>query len=396
MKNIGSQAVTAGTKQRRMRNWLGWMLAAAILATLLPFLDPGELLRAFERLSAFEILLLLALTTLDRILMGVKWGVLLRIAGVELSWARIVAAYYQGTFVGILMPSHIGGDLLRAWLVARDSGIRYPVFASLVMERLLGFVSAVNWALLGSVFLSIRFDPQRWPLWAGLGLLAALSGNGLFLLSLHRRTHAFILARLGRRHRSRGIGILHGFYESYARFSRDSGRLALDFALTLFEHLLQMAIVFVIARSLDIAAPAAVFFAATAVYLLILRIPVAPDGWGVGEATAIGVFALIGITAENAFAVSLTGHALMLAGALPGLLVFLLHRQQPGELLARIEATGKTPRPGPRVELRTGSCNGCGSCPPCGVSPCSAERMEASSSPAECTCGIDHAHGSNC
>jgi len=346
MKNPGSQPATAGPKKWRMRNWLGWLLAAAILATLLLFLDPGELLRAFGRLSAFEILLLLALTTLDRILMGVKWGVLLRIAGVELSWARIVAAYYQGTFVGILMPSHIGGDLLRAWLVARDSGIRYPVFASLVMERLLGFVSAINWALSGAVLLTIRFDPQRWPLWLGLGLLAALSGNGLFVLSLHRRTHAFILARLGRRQRLRMIGILHEFYESYARFSRDPGRLALNFGLTLFEHLLQMTIVFIIALSLDITVPAAVFLAATAVYLLILRIPVAPDGWGAGEATAIGVFALIGITAENAFAVSVTGHALMLVGVLPGLLFFLLRHQRPTELVERIEATEERRPPG--------------------------------------------------
>jgi len=338
MKDTDSDELPAAPAGRRARNWLGWGLAVAILATLLLFLDPGELLQAFRRLSPAEILLLLALLTLDRILMGVKWGVLLRIAGVRLSYARIVAVYYQGSFVGTLMPSHIGGDLLRAWLVARDSGIRYPVFASLVMERLVGFLSAINWALVGAVLLIVWFDPARWPLWVALGLLAAVLGNGLFALSLHPRTHDLVLAGLGRWNRLRILGLLRKFYEAYARFSRDPGRLLLNFFLTLVEHFLQMAIVFVIAISLDVTATPVLFFAATAVYLLIFRIPVAPDGWGVGEATAIGVFALIGISAENAFAMSVTGHALVLVGVLPGLLFFLLRRQRPTALAEQIAA----------------------------------------------------------
>ncbi len=339
MKDTASDEPTALPAGRRPRNWLGWGLAVAIIATLLLFLDPRELLEAFRRLSAAEILLLLALITLDRILMGVKWGVLLRIAGVDLPQARIVAIYYQGSFVGVLMPSHIGGDLLRAWLVARESGIRYPVFASLVMERLVGFLSAINWALLGAVLLTIWFDPQRWPLWAGLGLLAAVAGNGLFALSLHPRTHDLVLTGLGRWNRLRVVGILEKFYEAYARFSRDPARLLLNFLLTLLEHFLQMGIVFAIAIAIDVTASPVMFFAATAVYLLIFRIPVAPDGWGVGEVTAIGVFALIGISAENAFAMSVTGHALVLLGVLPGLVFFLLHRQRPAEVVAQVEAS---------------------------------------------------------
>lgn len=339
MKNATPDELPAAPAGRRSRNWLGWSLALAIIATLLLFLDPRELWEAFRRLSPVEILVLLALLTLDRVLMGVKWGVLLRIAGVDLSYARIVAIYYQGSFVGVLMPSHIGGDLLRAWLVARESGIRYPAFASLVMERLVGFLSAVNWALLGAVLLTVWFDPPRWPLWAALGLLAAVAGNGLFALSLHPRTHAFVLAGLGRWNRLRVVALLEKFYEAYARFSRDPRRLLLNFLLTLLEHLLQMGIVFALARALDVTAPPVLFFAAAAVYLLIFRIPIAPDGWGVGEVTAIGVFALIGISAENAFAMSLANHALVLVGVLPGLLFFLLRRQRPAEVVAEAEAS---------------------------------------------------------
>ena len=62
----------------------------------------------------------------------------------------ITRFYYQGSLTGIFLPSSIGGDLLRATWVAQASGIKHGVFASLVMEKLVGFLSAVVWAILGA------------------------------------------------------------------------------------------------------------------------------------------------------------------------------------------------------------------------------------------------------
>ncbi len=309
--------------RRPRRRWLGWALAVGILSSLFLLLDPTELWVTLSRLSFTEVVILLLLLTLDRVLMAVKWGILLRGVGVRIPGLRLLAAYYQGSFVGNLMPSHVAGDLLRAWLVARESGVHWPVYASLVMERMLGVLSAASWAVLGVVVLAVAFDPSHGLLWGVLGLLAVMAGHGLFWLSLHARTHHAILTLLGRGRHYRIVGFLHRFYEAYAAFSRNGRRLALVFLLTLLEHFVQMLIVFMVAFSLEIAAPPVLFFAATALYLLIFRIPIAPDGWGVGEATAIGVFAGIGVSAEHAFAMSVTSHVLALVALLPAALLFL-------------------------------------------------------------------------
>jgi uncharacterized membrane protein YbhN (UPF0104 family) len=99
--------------------------------------------------------------------------------------------------------------------------------------------------------------------------------------------------------------------------------LALNASLTVVEQGLQMLLYLAIAWSID-AVPAVVpFLAATALFTLVARLPIAPDGWGVGELAAIGAYGLVGVGAAEAFSVSAIGHLIPVAALAPGL-VFLL------------------------------------------------------------------------
>ena len=209
------------TPARRPRRWLGWGLAILALGGCLLLVSPAEVAAALRRVSPTELAVLLLLASLDRLLMGLRWGVLLRLAGVRLPLLRAVRLFYQASAVGTLLPTHLGGDLLRGWWAAREGAPGHPVAASLVMERLLGLVSAANWAVLGAVLLAIHRAPERAWAWAGLGLLAALAGDGLFVFSLSRPAHALVLRRLGRLGRSWPARLVQRFYAAYALYGRD-------------------------------------------------------------------------------------------------------------------------------------------------------------------------------
>jgi uncharacterized membrane protein YczE len=169
-------------------------------------------------------------------------------------------------------------------------------------------------------------EPRLWPLCIGLGGLAMLAFNGLFLASLHDVVHDFALGFLARYRQRKLISVLHTFYAAYADFSSHPKTLVANFLLTVLEHGLQLLIVLTIATSLGIQAEPIVFFAAAAVYMLILRLPVAPDGWGTGELAAIAVFSLTGVSAAAAFTVSVVFHFLGLVAALPGFVFLALPR----------------------------------------------------------------------
>ena len=126
--------------------------------------------------------------------------------------------------------------------------------------------------------------------------------------SLHGVVHDFALGLLARYRQRKLIGILHKFYGAYADFSCHPKTLLANFLLTVLEHGLQLLILFTIATSLGVQTEPIVFFAAAAVQTLLVRLPIAPDGWGTGELAAIAVFGLIGISAAAAFTISMLYH----------------------------------------------------------------------------------------
>ena len=211
----------ATRRPRRPTRWLGWALAALALVGCLLLVSPGEIAAALRHLSLPELAALLLLASLDRLLMGLRWGVLLRLAGVRLPLPRAVRLFYQASAVGTLLPSHLGGDLLRGWWAVREGGAGHPVAASLVMERLLGLVSAANWAVLGAVLLAVRHAPEHAWSFAALGVLAALAGNGLFAFSLSRPAHRLVRRGLGRLGGSRPARLVRRFHAAYAVYGRD-------------------------------------------------------------------------------------------------------------------------------------------------------------------------------
>jgi uncharacterized protein len=328
-------------KGARFHRWLGWILAVAALVGCLLLFDIDEMLAQVRRLGWREIALLLVLLTCDRLLMALKWRVLLNAGGARLPSLSVIAIYYQGWLVGAFLPTHLGGDLLRAHLVAQRTGVVHPVFASVVMEKMIGLISAVNWAIAGGVLLGCWLQPGRGALWIGLGMLAALAFNGLFLASLHAAVHGFVLRTLERYHQSRLIGVLHRFYGAYADFSRHPRALLGNLLLTLLEHGLQLLILYTIVRSLGIDVGAVWFFAAAAVQTLIMRVPVTPDGWGTGELAAIAVFGLVGISAAAAFASSVIWRFLGVVATLPVLAAMVVPREF---LLWSESAAPKPPR----------------------------------------------------
>ena len=318
-----------GAAPPRRRNWLGWLLALAILLSCAFLVDLRQLARTLLELTPATIAGLLLLATADRLLMGWKWGLLLRIVGVRTPMARLIRIFYQANLSGAFLPSHVGGDLLRAWWAIQAGGQRYPVLASLVVERLLGLIAAVNWTLLGGTVHAVTTLPGPASRWLAADLAGGLLANAGFALLLSGRLHGAVLARLERHRAKRPLRLLHRLYAACAAFAGARRALAANLGLTLLEQALQMGLILAIARSIVVEAEPTAFLAASTLFLLAVRVPIAPDGWGTGELAAIGAFALVGVDATQAFTISLIAHLIPILALSPGLL-FLLRPQRNG------------------------------------------------------------------
>ena len=324
------EAVTdqAASPPRRRGRRLGWAVAAGVLAGCFLLVHPSDVAAALARVSPAELTALLVLASLDRVLMGLKWGLLLHLVDVRLSFARAVRIFYKASFAGTLLPIQVGGDLLRAYWVVRAGGSGLPG------RRLARHGAATRLAVRGQLGARRHRrarDPSRADhvrLLVGGGLLAVLAADALFVLSLSGRVHGRVQRGLGRLGGSRLGGMLQRFHAAWALYGRDRRGLLFGVVLTLIEHGVQLLVMLAMAWSIDIAADPLLLLAATALFQLLVRLPLTPDGWGVGELTAIGVFGLAGIARADAFSLSLIGHVVPLLALAPGLVLLLIGRER--------------------------------------------------------------------
>lgn len=137
-----------------MTNWLsknrqtvarasGSILALVLLVILLQEKGDGELFSALRRVSSGYFLVAIATLLVSRLFAVMRWHVLLRSAGVELSFFRSVMLTFTGNFSSNFMPTTIGGDVVRLAGAMQLGYDRAICVASLVADRLMGMAGMV-------------------------------------------------------------------------------------------------------------------------------------------------------------------------------------------------------------------------------------------------------------
>ena len=82
----------------------------------------------------------LVLTLVGVVLSAVRWAAVLQALDIHAPFRRLLSLYFAGQFMGNVLPSTIGGDAVRVSRLSRDTGEAPTVFASVVLERLTGWL----------------------------------------------------------------------------------------------------------------------------------------------------------------------------------------------------------------------------------------------------------------
>jgi len=105
-------------------------------------------------LAYFGVGLLIFFSTL--FLSAFRWQILLKQSNIKPGYPRLLAYYLIGIFLNNFLPTTIGGDVSRAYNVARVSGKRATSFGTVILERILGFLATLTLASL-SLFWATRY-----------------------------------------------------------------------------------------------------------------------------------------------------------------------------------------------------------------------------------------------
>lgn len=132
-----------------MSNWLrenrqtivrafGSILALSLLIVLLEEEGDGKLFSALRRVSIGYFLVAIVALTISRLFAAARWYILLKSAGVEISFFRSIMLTFTGNFSSNFLPTTIGGDVVRLAGAMQLGYDRAICVASLIADRLIG------------------------------------------------------------------------------------------------------------------------------------------------------------------------------------------------------------------------------------------------------------------
>ena len=208
---------------------------------------------------------------------SVRWWWLLHVNGLNVSIGQAYRLTWIGIFFSNVVPGLTGGDLIKAFYVARITGHRTRSIISVIMDRVLGLIAL---ALLAAVVVLIDFGNfKEIGIAIYMGLLALLIGTTCVF---SRRIRAVL--RLDRILEKLPLSGLLKKIDQAVYFYRDHLKGIFVWLLaSSLNHLLAVLGVFLIGVSLGLEVPVTAYLVLVPVINIASAVPIAPAGWGVGE-----------------------------------------------------------------------------------------------------------------
>lgn len=131
------------TRKQALSLVLRVVLSVGMLALLVwrvPSFDADEVIPELTPASVLWLLLSAALTLVGVVLSALRWQKVLEALDLHTGLRRLLSHYLAGQFVSNVLPTTIGGDVLRVSRLSKDTGEPPSAFASVVLERLTGWL----------------------------------------------------------------------------------------------------------------------------------------------------------------------------------------------------------------------------------------------------------------
>ncbi|MGH9307160.1 MAG: lysylphosphatidylglycerol synthase transmembrane domain-containing protein [Acidimicrobiales bacterium] len=295
--------------------------SAVMLVALISRLHLSTIIPAQHRYTAELIALALVVTLGGMVLSAIRWQLVLRAMELPTKIRTAIRLYLAGLFVGNFLPSTVGGDLLRISRLPTATGERSGPFASVVLERLTG------WLVLPVITLAtLMINPGLLHLGRASRVAVFLSGGtlvalmGILTVAGHPRLGGRLTERQGW---ARFLGAIHMGLACFRHRPRAAfGVLAVSLA-----YQLVIAIgVYVAAGALELHVSFTAVMAFMPAVAIVSVIPVTIGGLGVREGAFVLFLHPLGVSTSQAIALGLVVYAMNLLISLLGAPAFALNK----------------------------------------------------------------------
>lgn len=246
---------------------------------------------------------------------SVKWFLLTKPHGITASLPKLFLFYLVGMFFNNILPTSIGGDVVRAYELGKLSGKKEEALASVFVERFTGFTALIMLTILAVGLERRFFGDQKVLIFLGLTILMYLA---LLLVILNRNLLLFFQRKNPIRAMEKFFWKLSHIQEAIHLYRNEKRLLLIAMGYSFLFYFFCILNVYVGCLTFDIHVSMSQLFLAVPLMLLIFTIPISIGGIGLHEWTYYFVLTMVGVPAAVSLSLGLVYRARSLGYGLIG------------------------------------------------------------------------------
>jgi uncharacterized protein (TIRG00374 family) len=266
------------------------VISISMLALLINHVEYDRFAVLLNNTAPFWLLFSTAVLVARNWLFGWRCRTLLQAKGLEVPLSYAATQYFTSQFFNMFMPTSLGGDVARGYYLSRRLGHRADVAATVVMERLLGFIALIIVLLLSMPFWFLLISDKT-ILYVALALCLVVF-LGVSLLLFYPTTRPSLLSNISAMERP--LRQFSSLLSSLRRF-RDRRRLTNGLIQSLLVQLAGIYSAYLLAVGLGQTISFSYFLLIMPLIFIISMFPFTLNGLGVREGAFVYLFSLVGI-----------------------------------------------------------------------------------------------------
>lgn len=299
--------------------WLGaafkLVVSIALVAVLLRAVGAGDAVARLRSVDPAWLALALAVALFQVLICAERWRGVLAAIGARLPFKDAFVFWYIGAFFNQTLPSSVGGDAVRGYLAFKRGMSFAQVLSSLVLERVATVLALVVLVAALTPFVAGDLQGGEWFQRAVWLVLAAALGGTALMMGMDR-----LPVKLTRFRLARALVILAG---DARRALLHPAHAIRAMGWSFLGHVNLSLVAYLLARAVGVEVGLMDCLVLFPPVLLAQIIPVSLAGWGVREGAMVALFALAGVAAQDALAISILFGLSMALTSLPGVLLWL-------------------------------------------------------------------------
>lgn len=245
-----------------------------------------EALTHFHRLNWFFLASAVAVYFISLLIVTHRINIILVIQKIHLRFSRLYYLWVISSFFNLFLPSAVGGDIAKAYYIAKDSGKKIASVTSVLIDRFFGLMAVISIGF--SAYLVGRnqvLDLKMGKILVWTVIIVFI----FFLLVVSRRFSKPFKSLLLKFSPLRLKHHLERFFEAVDLFRDRRADLFSVYFFSLAAQAAFVMLVYILARSIRIDLPITLFFLFMPIITLVSMLP-SIGGLGVREAATVYLF----------------------------------------------------------------------------------------------------------